>query len=244
MSRRSPFLLIPPHHTDPWQVLKEGLVSLKVPYAYGFSIILLPIIVKLVTFPLTIISMIPRPFPSHHSPWQVLEEGLVSLKVPYAYGFSIILLTIIVKLVLEEGLVSLKLPHSYGFSIILLTIIVKLVTFPLTTVFIMLPPSSPQPPFPPSRSPPTISHSWQVLEEGLVSLKVPYAYGFSIILLTIIVKLVTYPLTKKQVESTLAMQSLTPQLKAIQAQYAGDQERIQMETAKVYQRAGVNPLAG
>ncbi|CAI7772998.1 unnamed protein product [Closterium sp. NIES-54] len=84
----------------------------------------------------------------------------------------------------------------------------------------------------------------KVLEEGLVSLKVPYAYGFSIILLTIIVKLVTYPLTKKQVESTLAMQSLTPQLKAIQAQYAGDQERIQMETAKVYQRAGVNPLAG
>ncbi|CAI5936751.1 unnamed protein product, partial [Closterium sp. NIES-65] len=84
----------------------------------------------------------------------------------------------------------------------------------------------------------------KVLEEGLVSLKVPYAYGFSIILLTIIVKVVTFPLTKKQVESTLAMQSLAPQLKAIQAQYAGDQERIQMETAKVYQRAGVNPLAG
>ncbi|GJP55331.1 hypothetical protein CLOM_g14302, partial [Closterium sp. NIES-68] len=84
----------------------------------------------------------------------------------------------------------------------------------------------------------------KILEEGLVSLKVPYAYGFSIILLTIIVKLVTYPLTKKQVESTLAMQALAPSLKEIQAQFAGDQERIQMETAKVYQRAGVNPLAG
>eukprot|EP00475_Leptophrys_vorax_P030654 TRINITY_DN4609_c0_g1_i3.p1 TRINITY_DN4609_c0_g1~~TRINITY_DN4609_c0_g1_i3.p1 ORF type:complete len:498 (+),score=43.04 TRINITY_DN4609_c0_g1_i3:245-1738(+) len=84
----------------------------------------------------------------------------------------------------------------------------------------------------------------KVLEQGLVSLNVPYAYGFSIILLTLIIKLATFPLTKKQVESTMAMQNLQPKLKAIQTKYAGDQERIQLETARLYKQAGVNPLAG
>jgi YidC/Oxa1 family membrane protein insertase len=37
------------------------------------------------------------------------------------------------------------------------------------------------------------------LQDGLQTLHVPYSYGFSIILLTMIVKIVTFPLTKKQV---------------------------------------------
>ncbi|KAG0536557.1 hypothetical protein BDA96_03G074400 [Sorghum bicolor] len=84
----------------------------------------------------------------------------------------------------------------------------------------------------------------KVLKDGLSAVHVPYAYGFAIILLTIIVKAVTLPLTKQQVESTLAMQNLQPQLKAIQQRYAGNQERIQLETARLYKQAGVNPLAG
>ncbi|KAK4381946.1 ALBINO3-like protein 1, chloroplastic [Sesamum angolense] len=46
------------------------------------------------------------------------------------------------------------------------------------------------------------------------------------------------------VESAMAMQSLAPQIKAIQERYAGDQERIQLETARLYKLAGINPLAG
>lgn len=84
----------------------------------------------------------------------------------------------------------------------------------------------------------------KVLKDGLQAVHVPYAYGFAIILLTILVKAVTFPLTKKQVESTLAMQNLSPKIKAIQQRYAGDQERIQLETARLYKQAGVNPLAG
>ncbi|CAO2161072.1 unnamed protein product [Urochloa humidicola] len=84
----------------------------------------------------------------------------------------------------------------------------------------------------------------KVLKDGLSAVHVPYAYGFAIILLTIIVKAATLPLTKQQVESTLAMQNLQPQLKAIQQRYAGNQERIQLETARLYRQAGVNPLAG
>jgi YidC/Oxa1 family membrane protein insertase len=84
----------------------------------------------------------------------------------------------------------------------------------------------------------------KVLKDGLSAVHIPYSYGFAIILLTVIVKAATYPLTKQQVESTLAMQNLQPKIKAIQARYAGNQERIQLETSRLYQQAGVNPLAG
>ncbi|GAB4840510.1 ALBINO3-like protein 1, chloroplastic [Ancistrocladus abbreviatus] len=84
----------------------------------------------------------------------------------------------------------------------------------------------------------------KVLKDGLSTLHVPYAYGFAIILLTVLVKAGTFPLTKKQVESAMAMRSLQPQIKAIQQRYAGDQERIQLETARLYKLAGINPLAG
>ncbi|CAN8247355.1 unnamed protein product [Cochlearia groenlandica] len=84
----------------------------------------------------------------------------------------------------------------------------------------------------------------KILKDGLTAVHVPYAYGFAIILLTILVKAATYPLTKQQVESTLAMQNLQPKIKAIQQRYAGNQERIQLETSRLYKQAGVNPLAG
>ncbi|GAB4860178.1 Inner membrane protein PPF-1, chloroplastic [Ancistrocladus abbreviatus] len=84
----------------------------------------------------------------------------------------------------------------------------------------------------------------KVLKDLLTAVHVPYAYGVAIILLTVLVKIATFPLTKKQVESTLAMQNLQPKIKAIQERYAGNQERIQLETARLYRQAGVNPLAG
>ncbi|XP_061373200.1 inner membrane protein PPF-1, chloroplastic [Gastrolobium bilobum] len=84
----------------------------------------------------------------------------------------------------------------------------------------------------------------KVLKDGLAAVHVPYTYGFAIILLTVLVKAATLPLTKQQVESTLAMQNLQPKIKAIQERYAGNQERIQLETARLYREAGVNPLAG
>jgi len=46
----------------------------------------------------------------------------------------------------------------------------------------------------------------QVLDSGLESANVPYSYGFSIILLTLLVKIATFPLSKQQVESTMSMQ--------------------------------------
>lgn len=84
----------------------------------------------------------------------------------------------------------------------------------------------------------------KVLDQGLETAGVPYAYGFSIIALTCLVKLATFPLSQKQVESTLSLQALQPRVKELQAKHANDTETLQLETARLYKDAGVNPLAG
>ncbi|KAJ9507290.1 hypothetical protein QJQ45_006269 [Haematococcus lacustris] len=82
------------------------------------------------------------------------------------------------------------------------------------------------------------------LQAGLDALHVPYSYGYSIILLTLAVKLATFPLTKQQVESQLAVQSLKPRIDLIKARYGEDKDRVSKETSLLYEQAGVNPLAG
>ena len=73
---------------------------------------------------------------------------------------------------------------------------------------------------------------------GLVS------YGYAIILLTIIVKFLLYPLTVKQVKSMKAMQEIAPKMKKIQEKYKDNPQVMQQKVAALYQEAGVNPLAG
>jgi len=90
----------------------------------------------------------------------------------------------------------------------------------------------------------TLEACLKVIESGLAAVKVPYPYGFSIILLTCLLKLATFPLSKKQVESNLQMQSIQPRIKQLDEQYAGDPERLNMEKAKLFKEAEVNPLAG
>ena len=84
----------------------------------------------------------------------------------------------------------------------------------------------------------------KALDGGLEALHVPYSYGFAIILLTVAVKTVTLPLTKKQIESSTQLQLLQPRVKDLQEEYKNDPETLQVETAKLYKRAQVNPLAG
>jgi len=73
---------------------------------------------------------------------------------------------------------------------------------------------------------------------------VPYSYGFAIIALTVLVKLVTFPLSQQQVKSSVAVQALQPRVKELQTRYAAEPETLQIETARLYKTAGVNPLAG
>ena len=62
--------------------------------------------------------------------------------------------------------------------------------------------------------------------------------------MTILLKLVMFPLSKKQSMGTLKMQELQPKMQAIQAKYKDDQQKMQMETQKLYQQAGYNPASG
>ena len=82
------------------------------------------------------------------------------------------------------------------------------------------------------------------LQSGLETLHVPYSYGFSIVLLTLLVRTATFPLTKKQIEVAMAGQKLKPTIDRIKARYGDDKERVQAETARLYEMTKINPLAG
>lgn len=69
-------------------------------------------------------------------------------------------------------------------------------------------------------------------------------YGIAIILLTLVIKAVLAPLTYKSVKSMKAMQDLQPKMKEIQNKFKGSPDKLNMELAKLYKEAGVNPLAG
>jgi YidC/Oxa1 family membrane protein insertase len=68
--------------------------------------------------------------------------------------------------------------------------------------------------------------------------------GVAIILLTVAVGLVLFPLTLKQVRSMRGMQLLQPELKRLQKEYAGDKPALQQATLALYKERGINPAAG
>lgn len=69
-------------------------------------------------------------------------------------------------------------------------------------------------------------------------------YGVAIILLTILVRVVTAPLTTRQMTSMKRMQALQPRIKALQEKYADDRQKQSEEMMKIYRESGVNPLGG
>ncbi len=69
-------------------------------------------------------------------------------------------------------------------------------------------------------------------------------FGVSIILFTLLIRLLTHPLTVQQFKATRAMQKLQedPRYKKIQEKYKNDKERLAQEQMKLYQEMGVKPL--
>jgi YidC/Oxa1 family membrane protein insertase len=66
--------------------------------------------------------------------------------------------------------------------------------------------------------------------------------GIAIILLTVLVRVVTLPLTLKQVRQMRAMSTLQPRMREIQERYRNDRARVSQETMRMYREAGVNPI--
>lgn len=69
-------------------------------------------------------------------------------------------------------------------------------------------------------------------------------WGVSIILMTIILKLAMFPLTKKSSMGTMKMQQIQPRMQEIQAKYKDNPPKMQQETAKLYKEIGYNPMSG
>ena len=68
-------------------------------------------------------------------------------------------------------------------------------------------------------------------------------FGVAIILLTILVRLLFWPLTRKSTEGMKKMQELQPLMKEIQAKYKDNPQRLQQETWQLYREKKVNPMS-
>ncbi len=68
-------------------------------------------------------------------------------------------------------------------------------------------------------------------------------YGVAVILLTVLVRVLFWPLTHKSTESMKRMQALQPQLKAIQKEFKESPQKVQQETWRVYRENKVNPMS-
>ncbi|MCK5181275.1 MAG: membrane protein insertase YidC [Dehalococcoidia bacterium] len=66
--------------------------------------------------------------------------------------------------------------------------------------------------------------------------------GLAIIALTVIVRLISWPLTKRQLNSTKAMQEMQPKIQELQKKYGKNKQKLQQEMMKLYKEAGINPL--
>jgi len=69
-------------------------------------------------------------------------------------------------------------------------------------------------------------------------------YGIAIILLTVLIKIIFWPLTHKSYSSMKAMQKLQPEMQKLREKHAGDKERLNKEMMALYKTHSVNPLGG
>ena len=69
-------------------------------------------------------------------------------------------------------------------------------------------------------------------------------WGLAIIALTVILKIILFPLSKKSAMGTLKMQEIQPKMQAIQAKYRDNPQKLNEETAKLYKESGYNPVSG
>jgi YidC/Oxa1 family membrane protein insertase len=69
-------------------------------------------------------------------------------------------------------------------------------------------------------------------------------YGIAIIILTILIKILFHPLTRKQMESMRQMQKLQPKMQAIREKFKNDKDRMNREVMDLYRTHKINPLGG
>jgi YidC/Oxa1 family membrane protein insertase len=69
-------------------------------------------------------------------------------------------------------------------------------------------------------------------------------WGVAIIILTVILRIILFPLSRSSAIGTLKMQQLQPKMQEIQEKYKDNQQKLAEETSKLYKEAGYNPMSG
>ncbi|MDR1894545.1 MAG: membrane protein insertase YidC [Spirochaetales bacterium] len=69
-------------------------------------------------------------------------------------------------------------------------------------------------------------------------------WGVAIIIVTLIVKVALYPLTRKSTQATAKMQALNPQMEELKRKYGNNMEKLNQEMTALYKKEGVSPLSG
>jgi YidC/Oxa1 family membrane protein insertase len=86
------------------------------------------------------------------------------------------------------------------------------------------------------------------IHTGLTKVGLPsesgWAWGLSIVFLTMTVRILLFPLFVKQIKSQRRMQELSPKIKVLQAKHKGDRETLNTELMKLYKDHGTNPISG
>ncbi len=82
------------------------------------------------------------------------------------------------------------------------------------------------------------------LDETLAGMGIPFHWGFAIIVFTLLIKVLTLPLTISQIRGMQSQKEMQPKIQELQKKYKGDREKIAAEQMKLYQEAGINPLSG
>lgn len=90
---------------------------------------------------------------------------------------------------------------------------------------------------------------WTLLQQGLGAILAFFYglipnYGIAIILLTVAISLLLFPLTLKQTRSMQGMQAIQPEVKKLQKELKGDREELNKQLMALYRERGVNPAAG
>ncbi|WP_043915356.1 membrane protein insertase YidC [Kitasatospora griseola] len=70
-----------------------------------------------------------------------------------------------------------------------------------------------------------------------------WAWGLSIVMMVVVIRICLIPLFVKQIKATRAMQAIQPKMKAIQERYKNDKQRQSEEMMKLYKEAGTNPFS-
>ena len=82
------------------------------------------------------------------------------------------------------------------------------------------------------------------IADAVGHLGVPGKFGIAIIIITILMRIVVFPLTLKQEKSMKKMREIQPEMDKLKEKYKDNPQEFQKKTAELYREAGVNPLGG